>query len=96
LTPFLIKRDGKQDGFPSKPDLKDRACFFGRLLSFKAFSFLYLKPAAFWMIGWSNGKVITVGNLSRVRQSVDAQTATSPSGTRDAAVVDNFVWCLHF
>jgi len=64
LTPFLIKRDGKQDGFPSKPDLKDRACFFGRLLSFKAFSFLYLKPAAFWMIGWSNGKVITVGNLS--------------------------------
>jgi len=27
-------------------------------------------------------------SLSRVRQSVDAQTATSPSGTRDAAVVD--------
>jgi DNA mismatch endonuclease Vsr len=34
--------------------------------------------------------------FARVRQSVDAQTATSPSGTRDAAVVDNFVWCLHF
>jgi hypothetical protein len=30
----------------------------------------------------------------RIRQSADAQTATNPSGTRDAADVDHCVWCL--
>ncbi len=41
------------------------------------------------------GTIIGNFHQTRVRQSVDAQTATSPSGTRDATVVDNYVWCLH-